>query len=199
MSLQLCTDNSTSFQLLKVMPQPFLVHRLSPTAQQDLHSPGAFEQFVYQVPEAMKTALTVELLSNEDVDNVIVYVKTNFAADTLADTLNRAGITAESFHGNKSQRTRRSSAANFENKRTRTLVVTESAASDIPTTSVRMVVNYNIPVSAETYIKRLNDHRHQQGWQGKAISLCDPCEQGHLTNINRVLAGEIQLLKRSVA
>lgn len=169
-------------------------HEVSPS-----HAPGMFHQFVYLISEQQKAALVVDILHTEQFFNTIVYVRTNFAADQLAETLNRAGITAESIHGNKSERTKVRSLTNFRNNSTSVLVATESAASSMNTMEVTAIINYDLPVSAETYTKRLKHHRSATGLSAKTFSLCDRSEQGNLSNINRVLLGDIEVVEHSFA
>jgi ATP-dependent RNA helicase RhlE len=154
-------------------------------------------EFVYFISQHAKEALVTDILRREEICNGIVYVKTNFAADQLAATLNRAGITAESIHDNKSRRTRIKSLSNFQNKSTRVLVATESAASTMDATKVSLIINYDLPVSAETYTKRLVQHRSLAGSYTKTLSLCDESEKGNLKNINRVLEKEIDVIEHS--
>src|SRR5688572_7382337 len=156
-----------------------------------------FGEFVYFTSEHAKEALITDILRREVICNGIVYVRTNFAADQLAAVLNRAGITAESFHDNKSRRTKVKSLSNFQNNSTRVLVATESAASTIDATEVSLIINYDLPVSAETYTQRLVQHRSLIGNYTKALSLCDESETGNLRNINRVLGKEIDVIEHS--
>ena len=156
-----------------------------------------FGEFVYFTSEHAKEALVTDILRREVICNGIVYVRTNFAADQLAAALNRAGITAESFHNNKSRRTKVKSLGNFQNNSTRVLVATESAASTMDATEVSLIINYDLPVSAETYTQRLVQHRSLVGNYTKTLSLCDKSETGNLKNINRVLDKEIDVIEHS--
>jgi ATP-dependent RNA helicase RhlE len=160
------------------------------------HQPEDSE-FVYFISQHAKEALVTDILRRKEICNGIVYVKTNFAADQLAATLNRAGITAESIHDNKSRRTRIKSFSNFQNNSTRVLVATESAASTMDATKASLIINYDLPVSAETYTKRLVQHRSLAGSYTKTLSLCDESEKGNLKNINRVLEKEIDVIEHS--
>ena len=156
-----------------------------------------YSEFVYFIAQHAKEALVTDILRREVICNGIVYVRTNFAADHLATALNRSGITAESFHNNKSRRTRVKSFSNFQNNSTRVLVATESAASTLDATEVSLIINYDLPVSAETYTKRLLQHRSLTGNYTKTLSLCDESEKGNLKNINRVLDKEIDVIEHS--
>jgi ATP-dependent RNA helicase RhlE len=162
------------------------------------HQPE-YSEFVYFISQHAKEGLVTDILKREEISNGIVYVRTNFAADQLASALNRAGITAESIHDNKSRRTRMKSFSNFQNNSTRVLVATESAASTMDATKVSLIINYDLPVSAETYTKRLVQHRSLAGSYTKTLSLCDESETGNLKNINRVLDKEIDVIEHSYA
>ncbi|HET6543416.1 MAG TPA: helicase-related protein [Chryseolinea sp.] len=162
------------------------------------HKPE-YPEFVYFISQHAKEALVIDILTREVICNGIVYVRTNFAADQLAAALNRSGITAESVHDNKSRRTRVKSFSNFQNNSTRVLVATESAASTMDATEVSLIINYDLPVSAETYTKRLIQHRSPAGNYTKTLSFCDESETGNLKNINRVLDKEIDVIEHSFA
>jgi ATP-dependent RNA helicase RhlE len=156
-----------------------------------------YPQFVYFVSHHAKEALVIDILIREVICSSIVYVRTNFVADELAAALNRSGITAESIHDKKSRRTRVKSLGNFENNSTRVLVATDSAASTMDATKVSLIINYDLPVSAETYTKRLVQHRGPAGNPTKTLSLCDESETSNLKNINRVLEKEIDVVEHS--
>jgi ATP-dependent RNA helicase RhlE len=156
-----------------------------------------YSEFVYFISQHAKEALVIDILRREVICNGIVYVITNFAADQLAAALNRSGITAESVHDNKSRRTRIKSFSNFQKNSTRVLVATESAASTMDATEVSLIINYDLPVSAETYTKRLVQHHSQAGNNTKTLSLCDKSETGNLRNINRELGKEIDIVEHS--
>lgn len=145
------------------------------------------EHFVYLTPTTNKQALLVELLKCEPESKAIVYVRTNFASDSLAEHLNRAGITTESIHENKSARTRIKSLANFRSNLTRILVVTESSASSLNIADVSLFVNYDLPLSADTFTQRVTLHPSTV----KTLSLGDFSERGRVQNINRVLSNKM--------
>src|SRR3546814_16372280 len=51
--------------------------------------------------------------------SVLVFTRTKHGADKVAMDLNRAGIVAEAFHGNKSQGQRQRALSNFKKRATR--------------------------------------------------------------------------------
>lgn len=159
------------------------------------NKPDRFRQFVYLVQESMKESLVVDILKTEQVCRVIIYVRTNSAADQLAEKLNRSGITAESIHDNKSQRTKVRNFSNFKRDATDVLVATESALLPFNSIEVGAIINYDLPVSAETYVERVTRHRSHTGISAKVFSLCDKSESGSLSNINRVLNEDLEVIE----
>jgi superfamily II DNA/RNA helicase len=59
---------------------------------------------------------------------------------------------------------------------------------------VSFVINYDLPLSAETYTRRLAQHRSLRGALPRTLSLCSESEEGNLKNINRVLPEEIEVV-----
>lgn len=155
-------------------------------------STSVLQQFVCIAAEPSKASITIRLLADVQLTNVLIYVRTNFAADNLAETLNRAGVVAESIHDNKSQRTKTRTLANFKTKLTNVLVATESAAALIDM-EVSTILNYDLPLSADTYTKRIATHR-KSGAMNVVFSFCNSSEQSRLANIQRAVPGEIMLL-----
>lgn len=157
-----------------------------------------YRQFVYLIQESAKEALAVKILRMEQLSRAVIYVRTNSVADHLAETLNRSGITAESVHDNKSQRTNSRSFSNFLSSATDVLVATESAHFAFKTIEVDAIINYDLPVSAETYLERLTRHPGRLGIIAKVLSFCDSSEESRLTNINRVLKNNLEVIPHNI-
>ena len=155
-----------------------------------------FGQFMCEISEQSKNALAVLILANGEKTNSLIYVKTNSAADLLADKLNRAGVVAESIHENKSQRTKTRTLGNFRNGSTNVLVATESAASVVDA-EVLTIINYDLPLSAETYRDRISFH-NESGVLQEVFSFCDKSENDRLINIHRAFPGKIEMLQHNL-
>jgi ATP-dependent RNA helicase RhlE len=151
------------------------------------------EQSVYYVERENKRALLKYIIKEEQMNNVLVFARTKHAADKLAKDLNKSGISAEAFHGDKSQNARVRALTNFKRNITRVLVATDIAARGIDIADLPVVINYELPDSAETYTHRIG-RTGRAGASGTALSLCDHEEKGQLKNINRVLLKNLQVI-----
>ena len=143
------------------------------------------DQSVYHVSRDNKRALLKHVINEHKMSNVIVFARTKYGADKIARDLEKAGISAEAFHGDKSQNARQRTLTNFKRNSTRVLVATDIAARGIDIVDLPFVINYELPESAETYTHRIG-RTGRAGKTGSALSFCDRDERGYLTNINRI-------------
>ena len=101
--------------------------------------------------------------------------------------LEKAGITANAIHGNKSQNHRERTLAAFRTGEIRTLVATDIAARGIDVDGISHVVNFDLPNVPETYVHRIG-RTARAGADGVAISLIAGGEEmGYLRDIERLI------------
>jgi ATP-dependent RNA helicase RhlE len=150
-------------------------------------------QSVYYVPRESKRALLKHVIREKEMQNVIVFARTKHGADKIAKDLNKSGITAEAFHGDKTQNARQRALSNFKRNETRVLVATDIAARGIDIVDLPFVINYELPESAETYTHRIG-RTGRAGQAGFALSFCDHDERPHLSNINRLATHRLTIV-----
>jgi ATP-dependent RNA helicase RhlE len=151
------------------------------------------QQGVYHVAREDKKALLKHVITEKQMRNVLVFARTKHGADKIVRDLTKSGITAEAFHGDKSQGARQRSLFNFKRNTTRVLVATDIAARGIDIADLPYVINYEMPDSAETYTHRIG-RTGRAGAIGTAISFCDHDERLQLKNINRVGIAKLEVL-----
>ncbi|MEJ1238418.1 DEAD/DEAH box helicase [Chryseolinea sp. T2] len=145
----------------------------------------SINQSVYHVSREHKRSLLKHVITERKMSHVIVFSRTKYSADKIAEDLAKAGISAEAFHGNKSQNARQRALTNFRKSSTRVLVATDIAARGIDIADLPFVINYEMPESADTYTHRIG-RTGRAGKAGSALSFCDREERGYLNNINRI-------------
>ncbi len=143
-------------------------------------------QSVVFVPRPYKTEFLAKYLAARTVARTLVFARTKRGADRVARQLNRAGIAADSLHGDKSQSARQRALAEFKANRTGVLVATDIAARGIDVEGISHVVNFDLPREPETYIHRIG-RTGRAGATGVAVSLCDHEEKEHLRAIERLM------------
>jgi ATP-dependent RNA helicase RhlE len=80
----------------------------------------------------------------------------------------------------------------FRANRIHVLVATDVASRGIDVDDVTHVINYDIPVDAESYIHRIG-RTARAGADGAAISMCDPAELPRLEAIEKLQKQSIRI------
>lgn len=143
-------------------------------------------QKVIFVSKKNKNDLIVDLLSDKSLDRVLVFVQMKHVANKVAGTLVAAGISAAAIHGNKTQTARTKALAEFKAGKVRVLVATDIAARGIDVESISHVINYDLPIEAETYVHRIG-RTARAGNEGDSISFCSGPERDFLRAIEGFL------------
>ncbi len=112
-------------------------------------------QTILPVPELLKAKLLQEMLNRGDVETALVFTRTKHRANRLFQKLERAGISCERIHGNRSQPQREAALAGFKTGRIKVLVATDIAARGIDVEALPHVINFDVPVAPEDYIHRV--------------------------------------------
>ena len=83
--------------------------------------------------------------------------------------LNKAGISSEQIHGNKSQNARQNALNAFKLGRVQVLVATDVASRGLDVSDVSHVINYQVPQTHDSYIHRIG-RTGRAGKVGKAYT-----------------------------
>lgn len=159
---------------------------------------GAVLQYVHFSEKAQKPSLLVSLLEKDPMETVIVFTQMKHVADKLSRLLNHAGLRSVAIHGNKSQNQREHALDQFRKKNIRILVATDIAARGIDIEKLGLVINYDLPQTAETYVHRIG-RTGRAGAAGKAISICCPDEEPLLADIEKLIKKSIEVAGGSPA
>ena len=143
-------------------------------------------QKVLFVGKKNKNALLVSLLSDPKMNKVLVFTQMKHAANNVVKKLSKAGIEGTAIHGNKSQGARTKALDGFKQGRFRVLVATDVAARGLDVDDITHVINYDLPVEAETYVHRIG-RTARAGASGDAISFCCAEDRAYLREIERLL------------
>src|SRR4051812_28301675 len=147
-------------------------------------------QVVHPVGRAKKKQLLAHIIQQQDWSQVLVFTRTKFGANHVADYLDKNGITAMALHGNKSQGARTQALAGFKTGDIRALVATDIAARGIDIDDLPHVVNFEIPNVPEDYVHRIG-RTGRAGKEGQAVSLVCLDEEGFMEEIGRFTKQQI--------
>jgi ATP-dependent RNA helicase RhlE len=147
-------------------------------------------QLIHPVGRGKKKALLAHIIQEHDWSQVLVFTRTKFGANNVADFLVKNGINAMALHGNKSQTARTQALAGFKSGDIRALVATDIAARGIDIDDMPHVVNYDIPNVCEDYIHRIG-RTGRAGADGQAVNLVCLDEEGFMQAIERYTKQDI--------
>jgi len=148
------------------------------------------DQSLVHVTPARKGGLLADILRDASHGRVLVFTRTKRGADRVARNLAAKQIDAAAIHGNKSQGQRQRALAGFRAGRAPVLVATDIAARGIDVDGIGLVVNYELPNVAETYVHRIG-RTGRAGADGAAVSFCAPDEQPLLRAIETLIRTRI--------
>ena len=151
-------------------------------------------QYIYFVEKPEKKDLLVNLLSKEQKKSVLVFSRTKHGADKIARILKKAGIGSSAIHGNKSQNARQQALSDFKSNKIRVLIATDIAARGIDIDQLGLVINYDLPDVAETYVHRIG-RTGRAGNTGTALSFCAPEERPMLKDIQKLTGKRLAELR----
>ncbi|MCS5489276.1 DEAD/DEAH box helicase [Algoriphagus limi] len=128
------------------------------------------EQETIRVPEGKdKFLMLQDLFQDGALKKVILFTETKRLADRLSKKLNQNGIPSGQIHGNKSQNFRNKMLNDFKLGTIRVLVATDVAARGIDVADVSHVINYQLPMTMDSYIHRIG-RTGRAGKTGRAIT-----------------------------
>ena len=148
-------------------------------------------QTIHPVGRAKKKALLTHIINEHNWSQVLVFTRTKFGANNVAEHLTKAGIPAMALHGNKSQTARTQALQGFKDGNIRALVATDIAARGIDIDELPHVVNYEIPNVSEDYVHRIG-RTGRAGNSGEAVSLVCLDEEGFMQDIERFTKQNIE-------
>ena len=140
----------------------------------------------YPVPQHLKPALLVQLITRGIMAQALVFTRTKHRANRLAESLVRSGINAERIHGNRSQAQRTQALAGFKSGRYPVLVATDIVARGIDVEALSHVINFDVPAAADDYIHRVGRTGRAE-MTGEAFTFVAPDEEQDLRAIERAI------------
>ena len=106
----------------------------------------------------------------EASNKTIIFSRTKWGADKITGKLIDEGVTASAIHGDLRQSQREKALSDFQDGRIKCLVATDVAARGIHVDDVDVVIHYDPPSDAKTYVHR-SGRTARAGESGIVVSL----------------------------
>ena len=117
---------------------------------------------------------------------MLVFEETKHKVKRLCHKIQKAGITSDQIHGNKSQNQRTKALADFKDGKITLLIATDIAARGIDIHQLPQVVNFDLPNVPADYVHRIG-RTGRAGATGKALSFVTQETAKDLFDIERLI------------
>ncbi len=134
----------------------------------------AITQELYHVSAEEKMSLLLGLMKRDAPETAIIFANTKHTTYEVARRLEHNGYHAKCLMGDLPQKKRLRIVEEAKAGKTPFLVATDVAARGLHINDLAMVVNYDVPTDAESYVHRIG-RTARAGKTGKAITLA--CEK----------------------
>jgi ATP-dependent RNA helicase DeaD len=149
-------------------------------------------QVAYIVPRGKKLEALARVLDMENPASSLIFCRTRTEVDHLADRLGAQGYRAQPLHGGVAQDIRSRVIRQLRDGKIDMVIATDVAARGLDIDNLELVVNYDAPVTPESYVHRIG-RVGRAGREGTAITLADPRESRLLQLFERQTKGKIIL------
>lgn len=140
----------------------------------------------YWLVRGRKTDALIRFLEAEDFSATIIFVKTKNATLEVSEALEKNGYNSAALNGDMNQTLREQTLARLKNGRLDILIATDVAARGLDVDRISLVINYDIPMDAESYVHRIG-RTGRAGRTGSALLFVEYRERRLLRNIERVV------------
>lgn len=139
------------------------------------------QQHYVKLQEAEKNRKLTDLLDALEFNQVVIFVKSVARANELNRLLNECNFPSISIHSGLPQEERIARYKSFKDFNKRIMVATDIIGRGIDIERVNIVINYDMPDSADTYLHRVG-RAGRFGTKGLAITFASSEEDNNVLN-----------------
>lgn len=144
------------------------------------------DQSCWYVHGVRKNEALLRFLEVEDFDAAIIFARTKTGTLDITELLEKNGFRSAALNGDMTQQLREQTLDRLRNGSLDIVVATDVAARGIDIERISLVVNYDIPLDAESYVHRIG-RTGRAGRSGRALLFVEPRERRLLRNIEHLM------------
>lgn len=141
-----------------------------------------------------KNEALLRFLEVEDFDAAIIFTRTKSGTLDVTELLEKHGFRAAALNGDMTQQLREQTLERLRSGSLDIVVATDVAARGIDIERISLVVNYDIPLDAESYVHRIG-RTGRAGRSGRALLFVEPRERRLLRNVEHLIKKNIEELE----
>ncbi len=154
------------------------------TIESEEETVDAIKQRVIQVNQENRSPVLRQIIKEEKLGQVLVFMANKRATDNIAMKFKKYGFNAQSFHGDLDQDERNATLDAFKRKDINILFTTDLVSRGLHIEDISCVVNFDLPRSPTDYIHRIG-RTGRAGKSGLAISFIDYESEMHFKLIEK--------------
>lgn len=148
----------------------FVIDPIKVSVTSGSESSERVDQDIVEVKEGQnKIDVLVNMLQDDSFEKVIIFTETKRTANKLNQQLINRKLKSDVIHGNKSQNYRTKAIEKFKKGESKILIATDVAARGIDIKDISHVINYQLPMTMDSYIHRIG-RTGRAGKTGKAFT-----------------------------
>lgn len=152
------------------------------------------DQKVYLTTEKQKGGVLSHILAGKsEYGSIMIFSSTKKKINEIVRILTRAGFPATGISSDIEQDKREEILRNFRARNIRILVATDVMSRGIDIKDINLIVNYDVPVSAEDYVHRVG-RTARVGALGEAITFVTPDDRFRLKKIEKLIKKPIPVI-----
>lgn len=148
-----------------------------------------------ELSEGKKVGFIVRFFeAHQDVQSAVIFAERKTTVKRLAMELARRKLSVAAMHSDLDQTEREENLRLFKARQVRILVATDIVSRGIDVEDIALVVNFNVPQTAEAYVHRVGRtaRAENNGW---ALTLVGPAERREMGDIERFLGTKVPAME----
>ncbi|MDO8639514.1 MAG: DEAD/DEAH box helicase, partial [bacterium] len=140
---------------VKEIISDFVRNPITVSVKQQETAEGIDQEIVQVKDKNRKVDQLHDLLNKDGFEKILIFGRTKWGVQKLADELIKRGFKAGAIHGNKRQNQRQRILDQFKKDEINILLATDVASRGLDIHDVSHVINYDMPASYDDYIHRI--------------------------------------------
>lgn len=147
-------------------------------------------QYAFRTNHKYKFKDLTRLFLLYDVKSALIFSNTKKGVDFIFKNLKKEGYSAESLHGDMTQKVRDKVMNKFRNGNVSFMVATDVAARGLDISNLKFIINYDVPQNTDEYIHRIG-RTARAGRSGYALTLVSKEDSNNFNRIKKEFKGKI--------
>jgi ATP-dependent RNA helicase RhlE len=135
--------------------QPFVNDPITVSVKQTDTVENIDQNVIRVTNKKRKINQLTDLLHQDGFSKILIFGRTKWGVQKLANELIEKGFKAGAIHGNKNQNQRQKVLEKFKNNEIKILLATDVASRGLDIPDVSHVINYDLPANYDDYIHRI--------------------------------------------